>query len=431
MRYRLTDIPALLLTPLGRWQFYQGVQHHLWPVLSRLALLHRRTLARRPRVIAVIGSFGKSTTTRAVSAALGVPIDPRFAANCWSRLALAILRIRPSQEHAVLEVAIGDRGEMARYARLIRPDVVVVTSIGSEHNRTLGRVEITRAEKAEMLKALRPSGTAVLNGDDPNVIWMGSQTEAKIVTFGLGESNDFSATDVRFYWPRGTRFVLRADGQRHEVFVRLIGAHMVDANLAAVAVAHVEGYALCDVLPRLAELAPTTGRMQPFGLPNGAWILRDDAKSAVETVHAALDVLGKVPARRKFVALGSLAEVEGRDRPVYRDVGRRVAEIASKAVFIGTNYRLYKAGARLAGLDGERVLDAGRSPRRAAELLRPHLEPGDVVLVKGRLVQHLERVALHLLGRNVRCDIDYCQARCRCEDCPMLERGWEGRRPVV
>lgn len=431
MRYRLTDLPALLRTPLGRWQLYQGVQHHLWPVLSRVALLHRRTLARRPRVIAVIGTFGKSTTTRAVSAALDVPIHPRFAANCWSRLALAVLRIRPSQKHAVLEVGIGDRGEMARYTWLILPDVVVVTSIGSEHNHTLGSIEITRTEKAEMLKSLPPSATAVLNGDDPNVMWMGSQTRAKIVTFGLGESNDVSASDVSLDWPRGTRFVLRANGQSRKVSVRLIGAHMVNAILAAVAVALIEGHSLADVLPRLAELSPMTGRMEPVELQNGAWILRDEIKSAVETVYAALDVLGKVPARRKFVALGSLAEVEGRDRPVYRDVGRRVAEIASAAVFTGTNYRLYKAGARLGGLDGERVFNAGRSARKAADLLRPHLEPGDVVLVKGRFVQHLERVALHLLGRTVRCDIDYCQARCSCEDCPMLERGWESEYPVV
>jgi hypothetical protein len=57
------------------------------------------------------------------------------------------------------------------------------------------------------------------------------------------------------------------------------------------------------------------------------------------------------------------------------------------------------------------------------------LKPGDVVLVKGRDTQRLERVSLALSGRPVRCDIDFCDIKgMRCEVCPMLERGWQDLR---
>ena len=70
-----------------------------------------------------------------------------MTANAWTSVAMAVLRIRPSQRHAVIEVGIGGRGQMEQYARLLRPDLTVVTSIGSEHHGSLGSLEVTRAEK--------------------------------------------------------------------------------------------------------------------------------------------------------------------------------------------------------------------------------------------------------------------------------------------
>jgi hypothetical protein len=75
----------------------------------------------------------------------------------------------------------------------------------------------------------------------------------------------------------------------------------------------------------------------------------------------------------------------------------------------------------------ERILRAGESTRAATELLRAaDLGPGDVVLIKGRSTQRLDRVSLSLLGRPVRCNISLCQAHLSCGECPMLERGWDG-----
>ena len=56
---------------------------------------------------------------------------------------------------------------MKAYARTVGPDVAVITAIGSEHHRSLGTLEVTRAEKSWMLQVLPASGAAVLNGDDP------------------------------------------------------------------------------------------------------------------------------------------------------------------------------------------------------------------------------------------------------------------------
>jgi len=430
MRFRIRDLPAMLRTPAGRMHVRQGIAFRSWPLLSPLARMYRRML--KTRVIAVVGSFGKSTTTRAIAAALGVPEHSSMLSNSWSWIAFALFRIRPGQRHAVIEVGISKPGLMKGYARTVGPDVAVVTAIGSEHHVSLGTLEVTRAEKSWMLQVLPASGAAVLNGDDPNVMWMKEKTRARVVTFGFGAACDVRADQVRLDWPRGTYFRLTAFGEKRDVAVRLLGRHMIYPILAAVAVSHVEGYALDRVLARLRELAPTPGRMDPVLLPNGVTVLRDDFKSTLETVHTALDVLAEVPAPRRVVLLGSVSEPPGPQRPIYQALGERVAKIASHLVLFHNEFEPYWSGARRGGMPRTAVTSAGRTARDAAEALSQVLHPGDVLLIKGRGPEKLDRVRLILQGRRVGCDIRYCSLRTQeCEQCPMLERGWEGHRVIM
>lgn len=430
MRYKWHDIPSLLRTPIGRMQCIHGFYNYLWPILSRLAIPYRQTFRRNTRISVVVGSLGKTTTTRAIATALNIPLLQNSLHNFLSYVAGAIFRIRLSNPHAVIEVGIDRPRQMAAYARMIRPNITVVTSIGSEHNRLLGTLEVTRREKAEMVRILPESGIAVLNGDDPNVLWMKDQTKVRTITFGMNESNNIFASDIRLNWPKGTRFKLHLDGKTYGMEVRLIGQHMVYPILAAVAVAHAEGIPLEQSLPALEMLPPTPGRMQPVRLENGAIVLRDELKSALETIEVALDVLSEIPARRRIVVFGDVTEPKGRYGPLLQHLGERIGKIFSKAVFIchKKQARSYAAGAIRGGLPRSAIFRAGTSVFQVVEQLRDDLREGDVVLIKGRFDQRLERIALALSGQIVRCNIPFCDIKVTvCEHCPMLERGWTRR----
>lgn len=328
MKYRFRDLPRMLATPGGRLQVRDGIAYNLYPLLSRLAHAWRRTVVRRTRVVAVVGSFGKSTTLRAVSAALGVAIHPRALYNAFTSLASAVLRVRPGQARAVIEAGIAAPGEMERYARMIRPDLVVVTTIGSEGSPRLGSLDDIRDQKSRMVRALPASGTAVLNADDPRVAWMAGVTAAQVVRYGFGDDCDVRGSDLRLDWPRGSRLRVDAFGQSCEFAVRLVGRHMMVPVLAAIAVAIREGVPLAEAARRLAALEPTPGRMQPVELPGGVTMLCDDFKSTIETLHAALDVFAEVPATRRIVVFGDVTEPPAERAPVYAALGERIAAIA-------------------------------------------------------------------------------------------------------
>lgn len=434
IRRALSDTSALLRTPVGRGQFMRGVHRRTWPVLGRMAASYRRNLVKETRIVAVVGSFGKTTTMRAVTFSLGMQPHRDAYHNAWHWLARSIFRIRPGDRHAVIEVGIDKVGQMAMYASIVRPDITVVTTVGSEHNRSLGTLEVTRAEKSQMVGALPSSGIAVLNGDDPNVRWMKGLTKARVVTFGMEQFNDVYASHVVLDWPKGTKFKVHSDGQVCDFFVRLIGRHMVYPVLAATAVALVEGFDLGQIAERLEALTPTPRRLEPVQLPNGAFLLLDCEKAPLETIEGAFDILSEVPARRRIVVLGEVSEPVGSQGPIYRHLGERITQVASKAILVcgKKSFRSYSAGATRSGFPPHALVNVGNDVLKAAEALKGDLGPGDVVLIKGRDNQHLDRVRLALAGRTVRCDIDDCDARTVvCESCPMLERGWKGLRVVI
>lgn len=235
-------------------------------------------------MIAVIGTYGKTTTAHVVTQALGRPILPRLELNGRSFIPLAVHRTEPGAKHAVMEAGIDHRGQMARFAKAVLLSRCVITSVGSEHNRSLGTLADTAREKAEMVQAVPPDGLVVVNRADQQAMWMAEQGRARSVTFGFNPASDFRASEAEPNWPVGSRFRLHYSGQSAIVQTRLLGRHMAYPTLAAFSVASSVGIPPETALWRLSELTPTPGRMELMVLENGAVLLGDYFKSGLETI---------------------------------------------------------------------------------------------------------------------------------------------------
>jgi UDP-N-acetylmuramoyl-tripeptide--D-alanyl-D-alanine ligase len=431
MHNRLKQVFTLIRSPVGRRELALGAYYCSMPLLGRIAKAYRRTVIKKTRLIAVTGSFNKTTTSRAIKCALGLPIDPRVGVTQPTLKVRELLRIRAGDPYGVIETSIEAPGQMAIAADFTRPDIAVITSIGTEHRRVFGSLEAIRNEKAWIVRSLSSNGLAVLNGDDPNVLWSKGETKARVITFGCRQDNDIFASEVSIDWPYGTRFRLSIGKVSRWLRIRLIGRHMVYAALAAVAVATSEGRGLDQVCTALERLEPTPGRMQPIRLSNGAILLRDDFKSPLETIETALATLREIPAERKIVVLGQVSEAPGNAKEVQRQLGRLIAQSGvSYAIFLGVNCQPYVKGASRAGMDRSSILDAKTNPGLAIQTLAPMLRDGDVVLIKGRSSEKLERIALALTGRRVGCLIGFCDAESRCSNCKMLEKGWSAHPQI-
>ncbi len=358
-----------------------------------------------PLVVAVAGSVGKSTTQQAIVAVLAggylqapVVFDNGDLNNLLG-LPLALGRLEPSHQVAVLELAPDGFGEMAALARLSRPRVAVVTNALAGVVPGLASAEEAAAEVGALLEALPADGLAVLNADDPLLGSLARKTSAGIVTFGRRSPDaDLRAERVESD-AEGTSFDLcHADGVAR-VRLGLVGQHAVDAALAASAVGLAQGLTLDDVAAGLASLRPLPGRLRPLPGPRGATLLDDSLSASVPSTLAALDALAEMPARKRVVILGEVTDSrQGADRESARaDLARRLKEVDA-LIAKGDDAEALGRLAVRAGLPADRLTVTHTAADAAASVETLDLQAGDVVLVKGGEASRLELAAERLLA---------------------------------
>src|SRR6478672_9004687 len=153
-------------------------------------------------VAAVTGSNGKTTTKEMIASIFRVAVgDDAVAAtpgnfNNAIGLPLALLALRTSHRLAVFEIGMNHRGETRELAAIAQPTLAVVTNAQREHQEFMRSVDEVAAEHADVIRALRTPGTAILNADDPRVgTWrdVAAQSRASVVSFGLDQPADVFA----------------------------------------------------------------------------------------------------------------------------------------------------------------------------------------------------------------------------------------------
>jgi UDP-N-acetylmuramoyl-tripeptide--D-alanyl-D-alanine ligase len=390
--------------------------------LKKWASFYRSHFLKQTRIVAVVGSLGKTTTRQAIALALNCP-DRNFSySNYGSSLAGNLLRIPRRDKYAVLEAGIAGPGYMAGYAEMIRPEIAVVTSIKSDHHRSFATLLDTRDEKVKMVSALPKEGIALLNGDDENVRWMAGKTQARVVTFGVNPGNDVRATKIESNEDGSTNLEIQAGAAMFHFRSPLAGKHMIYPVLAAVTVAHLEGMEMAGALSRLGGMTPSPSRMEWLTLPNGIRILDDSCKSSQESIESAFDTFSKIRAARKIVVIGRIEHVVGKESDRCRELGTRLAQFADFILCTGDGpIKSLRAAAVDAGMEFSRIKVLGYQIEGAKEWLESILRPGDAILFKGGSTQRLRRIVLQLMGKPVACRVKYCGVKVpTCDICPLL-----------
>ena len=124
------------------------------------------------RVIGITGSVGKTSTKELTTAVVQQDfktLKSEGNLNNELGLPLTLLQLTAQDQRAVLEMGMYAPGEIARLAELAQPVVGVITNVGPIHLERMGTIEAIAAAKSELVQALPPEGTAILNWDDSRV----------------------------------------------------------------------------------------------------------------------------------------------------------------------------------------------------------------------------------------------------------------------
>ena len=277
------------------------------------ALGHEARRRHNGPVIGITGSVGKTSVKDLTLAAIGSTRRAHASERSFNNeLGVPLTLINAPEDTEVLIVEMGARGigHIAELCEIARPDVGVVTYVGSVHTSRFGSLDAVAQGKAELIAALPADGMAVLNADCAPVLAMKQDSPAPTILFGTG--GDITAFDVALDKELRPTFQVVSSGHVYTVTLPVHGLHQVSNALAALAAADAVGVALSDAVEGLASAVMSPWRMEFGRTPEGAMVINDAYNANAISTEAALRSLAAVDAVQWFAVLGVMAELGDR-----------------------------------------------------------------------------------------------------------------------
>lgn len=362
------DLALLIMRPI------ENALSQKWLVAAK-----RKLRQVNPTVVAVTGSYGKTSTKGYIAHLVGakysvVPSPASF--NNLMGLSRAVNdKLTPGTEVFIAEMGVYKEGDIRELSKSFPPDIAAITTIGEAHlERMKNRATILRA-KSEIVENAK---TVVLPIDDPDLAALADRCESDgkrvVRVSGTGAPTDVSVDP--------TASTATIDGESVPVVISGVG-HAV--NLAvALGIAHAMDVPLSAMAPRLSSLPTAAHRAEPQQAPSGAIII-DDSYNANPSGAARAVEGGSALAKERdgvfIVVTPGMIELGPVQDERNRALAEQVHAVGGELFIVGyTNRAALRAGHPGATLFAKRTDAMSEALRRAGAT--------GVILIENDLPDH-------------------------------------------
>jgi len=405
-------------------------------IIAVLILEARLVLWRfKPKIIAVVGSVGKTSTKDAIYTALkdvfyirknqkslnseiGAPLTILGLENAWKspllwakNIFLGILQLfkRTYPAWLVLEVGADHPGDIHRLARWLKPDVVVVTAMPDipVHVEFFESPEALIAEDLAVISYMKKDGVLVINADEPRTPKVIEESKVKTITYGSAERADVRFDSQTIVYdtvggvsvPTGVSCKVAYNGSTVPISLHgVLGVTHIYPVVAALATGLSQQVPFLSMTQALAQHQPPRGRMNIIEGKNGSTIIDDSYNASPVAVERALETLAVVDTQgNKIAILGDMLEIGSYTAAEHKRIGTYVVALGiNYLVTIGLRSEYTAQTAIAAGMDPEHVFSV-RTSEEAIDVINPILKQGDIVLVKGSQSIRAEKVVVAIM----------------------------------
>lgn len=352
-----------------------------------------------PTVIAITGSFGKTSTKHILQHILS-SVHPTLATPGSVNTEMGITRVireQLSEDHSYFIVEMGayGPGSIARLCRLTPPDVSLVTAVGPAHYERFKTLETVARAKFEIAAAAtakqrrgegKHKGAVVVNSDGiPGDLLQQAMADVEANYIKAGQGSDLYAASID-QKADGLHLVLREAGEDHPLFVPLYGPHQVENIVSAVAVARTLGLPYSIIRASLKSLIQIRHRTEvdttgPVATVNDAY------NSNPIGFEGALDALNAVvkPGGRRIVVTPGMVELGAKHEAEHYRLGQLVPT-CTDIILVVTPQRIPSFVQAIKDVAGPDVTLIEFQTQAAAEDWVAHnVRAGDAVLYENNL----------------------------------------------
>lgn len=352
--------------------------------LGNMARYKRELYGNKLRVIAVTGSVGKTSTRDIIANVVSQKYKTlKTAGNSNNNIGLpfTILRLK-DEEVAVIELGMNHLGEISYLTKIAKPDISVITNIGTAHIGYLGSRENILKAKLEILEGMEKPLIIINNDNDLLHKWYEENKEKlEIHTFGIEEKSEFQAKKIQV-GENDSKFICETKGEKIEFYVPVGGNHFILNSLAATAVGKLLDLSNEQIINGIKSFELTKNRMEIHHLKNNITIVNDSYNASYESMKASLLSLKNITAKRKTAVLGDMFELGKFSEELHRKVGLEVYKNnIDELILIGNDAKFIEDETIKCGFNKDNIKYFENS-KNLIEYLEQNTKAGDAILFK-------------------------------------------------
>ena len=273
-------------------------------------------------VVAVTGSAGKTSTKDMIYSVLKEKYKVHKTLgnqNNHIGLPLTILSLDKDNEVLVLEMGMNHLNEISYLTSIAKPDVAVITNVGTAHIGNLGSRENILKAKLEILEGLNPNGTVIINNDNDllHKWYTENKNNYNILTIGINNLSDYMPVIIeKGEW--GTTFSCKNTIYK----VPVGGDHFIYNALTAIAVANLFNVSTKEIQNGIINFELSSNRMS-VSVSEGITLIDDTYNANFDSMSYAIKYLQSLPGR-SIAVLGSMKELGKFSEELHRKIGKLV-----------------------------------------------------------------------------------------------------------
>ena len=294
--------------------------------LVKLAIFSRKR-AKNSIIISITGSSGKTTLKEWLKEVLSNYYNTYANLgnlNNQIGVPLTLANMPLNTNVSVLEVGMNQPGEIARLTKIIKPNIAIITNIGSAHIGNFKTKKDIASEKSQIFKFLTKNDTAIIPKDDEYFKILKKQASKKsgnIFSFGKDKDSEFK--------------IISYQKQQYPVF--LINRNKIivefqcpdkkwEYNIAVIlGVAQLLNLKLSQVAKKVLSLRPLKGRgmLNELTFNKTKFTLIDESyNSNPKSLEDSLNFLSQKQfvKRRKIIVIGDMLELGNKSKIFHQSV---------------------------------------------------------------------------------------------------------------
>lgn len=361
--------------------------------LLDLAEFYRGTL-KKLKVVGITGSTGKTSTKDITSSVLQSKFKVFKTSGNFNNeigLPLMIFQLDNTYDVAVLEMGMSNFNEIHRMAKAARPDIAIITNIGISHLENLKTRENILKAKLEITDFFNENNVLIVNWDN-DLLSSISFSKYKIIKTSVSGNGEFNAVNLKLD-EDSSNFDISVNGEKLKTkfSITVPGKHNVENSLLAIACGKEMGISYDKISDGLKNVEMTSMRLDVVKMEKFT-IVDDSYNASPDSMKAAIEVVKKIPGKRKIAVFGTMRELGEETFNAHKDVGEYAASNGiDLLITVGEFNEAYDSGFNNKGKHIEFL-----NTEDAIKNIESIISEGDVVLIKASRLMKFENIVKRL-----------------------------------